>query len=449
MSRQSKNAWIKEAKILSVDEVMSNLKEYSSFQGFSSKMFEMIVSKYPELAQYLNDGFTMTDIEYWTLKFQRPQHVICPGCGIKEIHATSRTTIRKTCGSKECVAKVMLASYESKCLELYGVKHAWSVPSIIQKSKNTRIRLYGTLSNIEKQQQTLKENYGVEYTWQIPGVKEKSKQTNLERRGCEYALQSKEVRKKCKDTIEKHKQENPNYYQDIHHKAQETNIANGHDPNWNNQEQAKKTFIDHYGVDNNMKCEKGKKEYCAAIQKKYGKDYFVETEQFQQKHRINYKKKTGYSHQAQNPEVQSKMKKRYLFEDKTFDSLTEIALYIWLKDNNKAFEYQPKVSFTYEYDGKQFSYFPDFIIDGAFFEIKGDHFFKEDGTMFLPYRDKAWTDDQYMWMCGKYEAKHQCMIKNNVKILRHKDCKKYIDYVEQKYGKGYLAQFKKKPKNVQ
>lgn len=26
------------------------------------------------------------------------------------------------------------------------------------------------------------------------------------------------------------------------------------------------------------------------------------------------------------------------------------------------------------------------------------------------------------------------------------DCKKYIDYVEQKYGKDYLKQFKKKPK---
>ena len=49
--------------------------------------------------------------------------------------------------------------------------------------------------------------------------------------------------------------------------------------------------------------------------------------------------KTGYLHQAQNPEVQSKMKRRYSFEERTFDSLTEIAFYIWLKDNDKDFEY--------------------------------------------------------------------------------------------------------------
>ena len=350
---------------------------------------------------------------------------------------------QKTCGSKECLRKQMVQTSQETCLKLYGVKHVWSLSEVQQKCKSTKNELYGCGCNIEKQKQTLKEKYGVDYTWQISSVKEKSKQTNLERRGCEYALQSDEVRKKCKDTIEKHKQENQNYYSDIHHKAQETNIANGHDPNWNNQEQAKKTFIAHYGVDNNMKCEKGRNEYCAAIREKYGKDYFVETEQFQQKHSDNYKKKTGYSHQAQNLDVQKKMKRRYLFENRTFDSLTEIAFYIWLRDNHKKFEYQPKNSFIYEYDGKCFSYFPDFIVDSVFFEIKGDHFFKEDGIMYLPYKNKTWTDKQYEWICGKYEAKHQCMLKNNVKILRYKDCKKYLDYVKQKYGKGYLKQFKK------
>ena len=36
------------------------------------------------------------------------------------------------------------------------------------------------------------------------------------------------------------------------------------------------------------------------------------------------------------------------------------------------------------------------------------------------------------------EAKHQCMLKNNVVILTSKEIKKYLDYVEQTYGKGYL-----------
>lgn len=29
---------------------------------------------------------------------------------------------------------------------------------------------------------------------------------------------------------------------------------------------------------------------------------------------------------------------------------------------------------------------------------------------------------------GLYEAKHQCMLSNNVKILRSKDYQQYIDY---------------------
>ena len=35
----------------------------------------------------------------------------------------------------------------------------------------------------------------------------------------------------------------------------------------------------------------------------------------------------------------------------------------------------------------------------------------------------------------RYEAKHQCMLKNNVKILKTTDYMKYIDYVKSKYGK--------------
>ena len=45
---------------------------------------------------------------------------------------------------------------------------------------------------------------------------------------------------------------------------------------------------------------------------------------------------------------------------------------------------------------------------------------------------------------GATEAKHQCMLKNNVSILTSKDYKKYINYVEQTYGKDYLKSFKNK-----
>lgn len=42
------------------------------------------------------------------------------------------------------------------------------------------------------------------------------------------------------------------------------------------------------------------------------------------------------------------------------------------------------------------------------------------------------------------EAKHQCMLKNNVTILKGRDVKQYLGYIDQKYGKSYLKQFKRK-----
>lgn len=50
--------------------------------------------------------------------------------------------------------------------------------------------------------------------------------------------------------------------------------------------------------------------------------------------------------------------------------------------------------------------------------------------------------EQYDEICGRFEAKHQCMLKNNVKILRKAEYSKYISYVRQKYGAGYLKSFR-------
>jgi len=38
--------------------------------------------------------------------------------------------------------------------------------------------------------------------------------------------------------------------------------------------------------------------------------------------------------------------------------------------------------------------------------------------------------------------KYQCMLDNNVKILREKDIKPILEYINNNYGKNYLKQFK-------
>ena len=41
--------------------------------------------------------------------------------------------------------------------------------------------------------------------------------------------------------------------------------------------------------------------------------------------------------------------------------------------------------------------------------------------MYKPYRAAEQSLEEYNWGCGKEEAKHQCMLSNNVIILRGKD----------------------------
>lgn len=121
-----------------------------------------------------------------------------------------------------------------------------------------------------------------------------------------------------------------------------------------------------------------------------------------------------------------KNKKKYTFKNIKFDSVPELAYYIWLSDNNISFEYQPNISFEYEYDGKTHIYYPDFKVNEEYIELKGSHFF-ENGKMINPY-DR--TQD------GLYAAKHQCMIKNNIKIIT--DYNQYEDYVNKKYTKDFI-----------
>lgn len=84
---------------------------------------------------------------------------------------------------------------------------------------------------------------------------------------------------------------------------------------------------------------------------------------------------------AQCPEIRRKQQLRCEYKGMNFDSIYEIAYYMWLVDNNIRFEYEPDMNIPYIFDGKQHWYMPDFIVEGCIIEIKGDHFFKEDGTM--------------------------------------------------------------------
>ena len=106
-----------------------------------------------------------------------------------------------------------------------------------------------------------------------------------------------------------------------------------------------------------------------------------------------------------------------------FDSKWELAYYRYCKANNFQIERQP-IILEFTYNDKVKKYKPDFRINDQLVEIKGDHFFENHNKklkMICPY-DRSLDD--------LYEAKHQCMLANNVKILTYADLKeiKVFDY---------------------
>ena len=121
-------------------------------------------------------------------------------------------------------------------------------------------------------------------------------------------------------------------------------------------------------------------------------------------------------------------KKKILFKNQYFDSIPEIAVYIWATDLNYKIEFEP-CFFIYEYNNKKHKYIPDFKINNKLIEIKGDYFFKSDGTMCNPYDH---TQD------ALYEAKHQCMLNNNVEIWTSTQYTIAISYCLTVYGNNWL-----------
>ena len=167
---------------------------------------------------------------------------------------------------------------------------------------------------------------------------------------------------------------------------------------------------------------------------KYGCEHYSQTMEFIDKVKLTNNAKYGVDFPQQDPEFRRNAQKKYKYDGLNFDSAPEIALYIYCKDHKIDVEYQPNISFRYEFESKWYSYQPDFRINGKLYEIKGLHFFENrDPTakMINPF-DRSFD--------GLYEHKHQCMVKNNIIIITNYD--KYLKYVNDTYGKQYLNSFK-------
>ena len=212
-------------------------------------------------------------------------------------------------------------------------------------------------------------------------------------------------------------------------------IAELHDgnPNWNNAEKNKQTCLERYSFENAAQVPFVKEKMAKTSLSNHGVSCILCLPEFHERSKQTCLERYGYENPSQVPEIRAKQARQYLYEGIRFDSKPELAYFIWLTNNHVNFTYQPSITFEYEYEGKMHCYIPDFLVEGQLVEIKGDQFFNEDGTMCNPY-DRSQD--------ALYEAKHQCMLKNDVKILRHGDYMKYIQHVEDKYGKHWFDQFR-------
>lgn len=154
-------------------------------------------------------------------------------------------------------------------------------------------------------------------------VKEHRKATTLERFGVENCFQS----EKCKE------------------RAKLTKLTKYGNAYFVNSEKTKKTVLEKYGVDNVSKFSEVKQKIRDTMIKHFG------------------------CHNSQDPMCRNRMRTRYVYNDIKFDSSYEIAFYVWHIDHGYNVT-RCNESLSYEFDGREYKYFPDFKIDDKFYEVK-------------------------------------------------------------------------------
>lgn len=168
------------------------------------------------------------------------------------------------------------------------------------------------------------------------------------------------------------------------------------------KEKYKQTCLQKFGVEHASQANVIKEKAKQTCREKYGTDYWQCSKVY----------KTGLRERI------SKACKKYRYDNITFDSSWELALWIYAKDHSEEIEREP-CQFEYEYNGAMHTYIPDFRYKGKLLEIKGDHY-KDDKT----------------------KAKLLVAKENDIQILYQKDVQPYLDYMKQKEGRLWRLKYK-------
>ena len=243
---------------------------------------------------------------------------------------------------------------------------------------------------LEKRKKAFEEKYG-SYEQGYKVCRAKTEKTNLEKYGCKAPLQNEAIKQKFLETNnERYGGNSPSCDKEVKDKQTSTTIKN-----WGCKSSAQSPLV------------KAKmKQTCL---ERYGVPSTYLLSNCIQKH-SRYK---------------------YKYDEEVFDSSWELVLYVYAVEHKEPIKRNPcKINYTYK--GEDHLYYPDFEYNGRLIEVKGGQFFKE-GKMINPF------DSSLNGLC---EAKHQCMIENNVEIWGQKEIKFFKDWVEKTKGKDFIENCK-------
>lgn len=310
---------------------------------------------------------------------------------------------------QEIIRQYQLPESLSRIAKNFGIKNRNVIKQVII-NHGIKLHTKEQISELNKKHSTeyFLSVYGVANPFQIEEYKTKAKQTKLSKYGDANFRNREKIIQTC---TERYGTTNGGWSPAAQEKIKQTNLERyGHE--WSMQsnairERARQSCLDKYGADSYLKTKAGQQAIEESMLKKYGVRRYAQTEEFHWK-----------------------SQHKYIYGEEAFDSFPELALYVYCIDHGYNIKRAP-IRLCYTYREVEHYYIPDFEINGRLVEIKGDQFFKEDGTMQCPF------DHSYD---GQAEAKHQCMLNNNVLIIRGSEYKVAVDYFNSKYNKNdYLA----------
>ena len=137
------------------------------------------------------------------------------------------------------------------------------------------------------------------------------------------------------------------------------------------------------------------------------------------KEKNSYSKSSFWKNKSEDEirDIVSKMNKRYVYNNITFDSSWELAFYIYNIDNGKEIKRENKI-IKYIENNKEHKYIIDFTVENTNYEIKSNYLLSKIS-----------------------KEKINCILENCC-LITNKEIKFYIDYIKNKYGKNYLNKFR-------